>query len=763
MRMTDNNFGSNLRLALAITATAGVMICLWLLLHSCTPQTLDDDRPTGTGIALRLGTVSMERGGKAPTRASSAITTMSGWEFASGDLLNVYVQATGSGTQASKGVYSRNSTGGWEPQYSTKAAYWQRSTGNTVSILWGPEADGKVYHLPDSYDALPGSDMKAKMWNYTKCTNFANLWRCCDLLHYQAADIPAQNTALSAELSHSMAQLCVELTAGKGMTEDDVKTATVSILGAYDCYTTDATSLQPVACQAEDATATSSPTTKDITLLKNGDTSLKHYALLLPRQVFPSSGRMIKISIGSGIYYYTPTGNVTPTAGNCLNLKLQVDKTAVNALNVSSTGWDSEVTTGEPPTTDGEVTVVPSTAGSLTLPTNLSGTDNKLMITGQIDGEDLKTLSKSMDKFSELYINATLSGTTALPEEFAKNMANLKVITLPKGMTRIENYAFRGCAALTSISLPEGVKSIGIDAFYGCAALTSISLPKELTSIGERTFCLCAALTSISLPKGVTSIGREAFSSCAALTSISLPEKLTSIGSSAFHGCKALTSISLPEKVTKIEEQTFDGCAALTSISLPEGVTSIGNSAFNGCIALTSISLPEKLTSIGNAAFNGCKVLTSISLPEGVTSIGNSAFYGCAALTSISLPKGVASIGSWTFNGCTALTSISLPEKLTSIGNAAFKNCTALTKVILLTGTTLPTCGNSTTFNMQSPSPVLFLPAISAEEFAAATDKYTKWGSPTPAWSAVHYAYSPGSGTTPADYANPDNYLGHWP
>ena len=740
MRMTDNNFGSNLRLALAITATAGVMICLWLLLHSCTPQTLDDDRPTGTGIALRLGTVSMERGGKAPTRASSAITTMSGWEFASGDLLNVYVQATGSGTQASKGVYSRNSTGGWEPQYSTKAAYWQRSTGNTVSILWGPEADGKVYHLPDSYDALPGSDMKAKMWNYTKCTNFANLWRCCDLLHYQAADIPAQNTALSAELSHSMAQLCVELTAGKGMTEDDVKTATVSILGAYGCYTTDATSLQPVACQAEDATATSSPTTKDITLLKNGDTSLKHYALLLPRQVFPSSGRMIKISIGSGIYYYTPTGNVTPTAGNCLNLKLQVDKTAVNALNVSSTGWDSEVTTGEPPTTDGEVTVVPSTAGSLTLPTNLSGTDNKLMITGQIDGEDLKTLSKSMDKFSELYINATLSGTTALPEEFAKNMANLKVITLPKGMTRIENYAFRGCAALTSISLPEGVTSIGNSAFSGCAALTSISLPEGVTSIGSWAFGYCAALTSISLPEGVKSIGIDAFYGCAALTSISLPKELTSIG-----------------------ERTFCLCAALTSISLPKGVTSIGREAFSSCAALTSISLPEKLTSIGSSAFHGCKALTSISLPEKVTKIEEQTFDGCAALTSISLPEGVTSIGNSAFNGCIALTSISLPEKLTSIGNAAFKNCTALTKVILLTGTTLPTCGNSTTFNMQSPSPVLFLPAISAEEFAAATDKYTKWGSPTPAWSAVHYAYSPGSGTTPADYANPDNYLGHWP
>ena len=114
-----------------------------------------------------------------------------------------------------------------------------------------------------------------------------------------------------------------------------------------------------------------------------------------------------------------------------------------------------------------------------------------------------------------------------------------------------------------------------------------------------------------------------------------------------------------------------------------------------------------------------------------------------------------------TFYGCAALTSISLPKELTSIGNYAFQNCTALTKVILLTGTTLPTCGGNA-FYMQSPSPVLFLPAISAEEFAATTDKYTKWGSPTPAWSAVHYAYSPGSGTTPADYANPDNYSGHW-
>ena len=194
-------------------------------------------------------------------------------------------------------------------------------------------------------------------------------------------------------------------------------------------------------------------------------------------------------------------------------------------------------------------------------------------------------------------------------------------------------------------------------------------------------------------------------------------------------------------------------------------MTSIKVAAFNNCAALTSISLPEKLTSIGDGAFNGCAALTSISLPEELTSIGDATFWGCTALKSISLPKELTSIGHYAFQDCTALASISLPEGMKIIGGYAFENCTALTKVILLTGTTLPTCGIDTyfAFNMRSPSPVLFLPAISAEEFAAATNKYTNWGSPIPAWSAVHYAYSPGSGTTPADYANPDNYLGHWP
>lgn len=711
MRMTNENFGSNLRLALAIAATTGVMICLWLVMHSCTPQTLDDDRPTGTGIALQLGDISMKSGGKAQTKASSAITTMSGWEFANGDLLNVSVQATDGSTQTSIGTYSYYSNR-W---YTSTVAYWQSGTQNTVRILWGPTTDdSKVYQLPGSYDVVPSTDEeKGKMWNGTKCTSLTSLWRYCDLLHYQASGIPAQSTAFSAELSHCMAQLCVELTAGQDMTQSDVEKATVSILGAYGCYTIDATLQQPVACQADDANATDSPTTKDITLLKNGYTSLKHYALLLPGQVFSSTARMIKISIGNDIYYYTPNGDVKPATGSCLNLKLQVDKTAVSAVNVSSTGWDNEVTTGGTPQTDDEVIVINNaTAGSLTLPAN-PATNAKVMITGVINETDLETLKANMGKFSELYINATLSETTALPDRFATGKNNLKVITLPEGITSIGGEAFRECTGLTSISLPEKLTSIGYMAFRDCTALTSISLPEEVTSIEGSAFYRCSSLASINLPEALMSTGESVFGYCTALTNINLPKKWTSIGNYIFKACTSLTSINLPEGITSIGRSAFSECRSLTNINLPEGITNIGESAFSYCTALASINLPEKLTSIGDQAFSSC----------------------------------------------TALISISLPEKLTSIGDEAFSSCTSLRKVVLN--------GNIpfyfTTAFTTSPCS-LFLPKISAEDFAADPNAYINWRRPyANPWSAVYYDYSPAAGTTPTDYANPDNYLGHWP
>ena len=280
----------------------------------------------------------------------------------------------------------------------------------------------------------------------------------------------------------------------------------------------------------------------------------------------------------------------------------------------------------------------------------------------------------------------TISGKGAMTEWVYSDSAPWKTysntinkVVIQPGVTSIGGYAFSECKNLTSITIPEGVTSIEDGVFSGCG-LRSITIPKGVTSIGRYAFQECSSLTSITIPEGVTSIGIGAFSGCLDLMSITIPEGVTRIGSRAFEGCSSLTNITIPEGVTSIEDWAFSGCSSLMSITIPEGVTIIGAEAFRGCSSLKSVTIPEGVTSIGAGAFRGCSSLTSITIPEGVTSIEDSVFFGCG-LRSITIPEGVTSIGAGAFRGCSSLKNITIPESVTSIEENAFYACDALIDV----------------------------------------------------------------------------------
>ena len=280
----------------------------------------------------------------------------------------------------------------------------------------------------------------------------------------------------------------------------------------------------------------------------------------------------------------------------------------------------------------------------------------------------------------------TISGKGAMTEWVYSDSAPWKTysntinkVVIQPGVTSIGGYAFSECKNLTSITIPEGVTSIEDGVFSGCG-LRSITIPKGVTSIGRYAFQECSSLTSITIPEGVTSIGIGAFSGCLDLMSITIPEGVTRIGSRAFEGCSSLTNITIPEGVTSIEDWAFSGCSSLMSITIPEGVTIIGAEAFRGCSSLKSITIPEGVTSIGAGAFRGCSSLTSITIPEGVTSIEDSVFFGCG-LRSITIPEGVTSIGAGAFRGCSSLKNITIPESVTSIEENAFYACDGLIDV----------------------------------------------------------------------------------
>ena len=278
---------------------------------------------------------------------------------------------------------------------------------------------------------------------------------------------------------------------------------------------------------------------------------------------------------------------------------------------------------------------------------------------------------------------------TAIGRRAFKNYIGLVSVTIPGGVTSINNSAFFGCKGLTSINytgtitdwinitglkylmgygksnktltidgnevtgeliIPDGITTVGNYAFYGCNGLTSVTIPDGVTFIGERAFYGCSGLTSVTLFDGITSIGDEAFKDCRGLTNVNYVGTITDW--IKITGLGYLMSYGNWNKTL-----TIDGNEVTGELIIPDGVTSIGSYAFYECNGLTSVIIPNSVTSIGECTFASCGGLTSVELPTGIISIANS-FMDCPGLTSVTIPDSLTSAGFMAFHGCQKLTNI---------------------------------------------------------------------------------------------------------
>ena len=757
MRVLKEEKWALVRTVTAICITAMALICL-ILAAGCTNDLTEITENRGTGETLALGTLTTKdaNAAHAATRADSPLPDATAWQgFCSGDQLHVAIAAgEGSTFTRSSGIYEYTAAGNIPGSGSWTAstpAYWQRANGNILTLWRGPDCDTATpgaYDMPLTYetDVIQGHALNA--WDGNTYTNDADKWRIMDLLRYCSADadlptaatgMPATGSPLNLILKHSMAQLCVELLPGEGMTAQELQAqVTVHLKSAAATFTIQ-TDGRPAIYNFENE-----QNRQDVRLLKNGATSLKFYALMLPGQTFGTNRAMISLHIGDTHFPYTPGTPLTTTENTCHKLVLQVNRTEVSALSVTSTGWQDPTVITQPDEAEAEgILVINETPGTLkdnaTLLNALKDATQEspvgLIITGKINDKDLEDLSSLMKykdgdtnkfKVSSLAIYAT--GGTTLPHYFASNNPNpnpaLKKIILPEGITDTGQISFYNCTALTDVTLPDGLTIINRNAFRSCNALKSIKLPETVTDIENLAFRSCTALENINIPEKVTKIGEQAFYNCQKLKSIKLPDNLESIEKQAFYGCIALESIDIPDKTKDIGEQAFLVCSGLTSLTIGDGMINIGKeaflytslqsvtiqsaqaigesaffgcsslsdvtighvknireSAFSGCTNLSSLNI-EGTESIGDQAFKNCTSLASITLPQTITGIGTFAFAG-SGLTSITIPRSVKQISDGAFNGCTALKTATLEEGVETIGKNVFTNCKELTDITI--------------------------------------------------------------------------------
>jgi len=97
------------------------------------------------------------------------------------------------------------------------------------------------------------------------------------------------------------------------------------------------------------------------------------------------------------------------------------------------------------------------------------------------------------------------------------------------------------------MSIPLGITSINEGVFQGCSSLSNIFIPSNITSIGDFTFNKCSSLTSVVIPPNVTSIGKCAFNECKSLMSvIYLGNKNPEYSYDSFMSCKSLEFMCTP-------------------------------------------------------------------------------------------------------------------------------------------------------------------------------------------------------------------------
>ena len=298
-------------------------------------------------------------------------------------------------------------------------------------------------------------------------------------------------------------------------------------------------------------------------------------------------------------------------------------------------------------------------------------------------------------------------------------------ITIPEGITTIENNAFSASSNLKNVKLPSTIQSIGESAFYNCTALNCVEINSletwlniDFIDVYSNPLIYAKSLVingddvkEVIIPKEITNIKNYTFYNLSNLTSITIHNAVVSIGVDAFYNCNNIDDV----KVTDIKswvninfsneysnplnyaKKLLLNDVEIKELVIPDETTTINAYAFYNFNKFNSVTIPKSLTKVGSNAFYSCQNINSVKISDLTVwtemefddEYSNPLRY-CSRLylndqliNELTIPEGVIEINAYAFYNCYLINSITIPNSCLSIGDYSFYNCNSVKKLFI--------------------------------------------------------------------------------
>lgn len=279
--------------------------------------------------------------------------------------------------------------------------------------------------------------------------------------------------------------------------------------------------------------------------------------------------------------------------------------------------------------------------------------NSQMLIVDTVDGNDVYSVEHDVFKDSDLI-------------SFSSNTCQ-----------RIMDSTFENCESLKYVSIPN-CKYIGQKAFRH-TAIEEITIPSGVTEINDYTFDGCESLTNVELKGNVITIGKCAFNECSALESITGTQNIKKVCDLAFYDDKKLELDSTLDNLNYAGEYAFAYCNR-ANLDIIDNMTYIGDGAFMYCYNINTVHIGGNIDVVPYQAFRGVR-MTNLILDEGIVAVDNYAFMS-VQITSLQLPDSLKTIGTYAFYS-NKLTTVKGGDNVEKVESMAFYPSRKLTMYVL--------------------------------------------------------------------------------